>query len=336
MYVKRYLNPLIVYFYSWRMVLFSLCTGITAIVVYEHLGWKWVAIPWLPVSLVGTATAFFVGFKNNQSYDRSWEARKIWGAITNNSRSFSAAVRSFVGHELDFEPEKQEEINEIIRIIIYRHIGWLYALKYAMRQRTTWEHRDRASKRQRVAIHKTQETFEDEVQKYLSEGELEWVKTKSNRAAQILDRQSQDIKLLRKNGLVDAYQHVELQNLISSFYDEQGKSERIKNTPFPRQYATTSTLFIFVFMTLLPFGLLPQFVELGERYMFLLIPFNMIVSWVFMFMEYVGDISENPFEGLINDVPVASIVRNIEIDLCEMLGDEVLPEKIQAYQGMLF
>jgi len=336
MYVKRHLNPLIVYFYSWRMVLFSLCTGIIAIVVYEHLGWKWVAIPWLPVSLVGTATAFFVGFKNNQSYDRSWEARKIWGAITNNSRSFSAAVRSFVGHELEFKPEKQEEINDIIRIIIYRHIGWLYALKYAMRQRTTWEHRDRASKRQRVAIHKTQDTFEDEVQKYLAEGELEWVKTKSNRATQILDRQSQDIKLLRRNGLVDAYQHVELQNLISAFYDEQGKSERIKNTPFPRQYATTSTLFIFVFMTLLPFGLLPQFVELGERYMFLLIPFNMIVSWVFMFMEYVGDISENPFEGLINDVPVASIVRNIEIDLCEMLGDEDLPQKIQPYQGMLF
>jgi putative membrane protein len=129
---------------------------------------------------------------------------------------------------------------------------------------------------------------------------------------------------------------VALQTIISNLYDEQGKSERIKNTPFPRQYATTSNLFIFVFMTLLPFGLLPQFVELGERYMFLLIPFNMIVSWVFMFMEYVGDISENPFEGLLNNIPIATIVRNIEIDLIDMLGEEQIPEKLQPYFGALF
>lgn len=95
MYINRYLSPIIVYYYSWRMVLFSIATGSIAIFVYDYLDWKWVAIPWLPVSLVGTATAFFVGFKNNQSYDRSWEARKVWGAITNHSRSFSAAVRSF-------------------------------------------------------------------------------------------------------------------------------------------------------------------------------------------------------------------------------------------------
>src|SRR5215217_6383488 len=95
MYVNRYLSPVIVYYYSWRMVLFSLFTGSLSIVVYEYLDWKWVAIPWLPVSLVGTATAFFVGFKNNQSYDRSWEARKVWGSITNHSRSFGAAVRAF-------------------------------------------------------------------------------------------------------------------------------------------------------------------------------------------------------------------------------------------------
>jgi len=205
-----------------------------------------------------------------------------------------------------------------------------------MAQRTSWEHQDRASKRQRAVLHKSTEPFDQEIVRYLSAQEVDWIKTKRNSATQLLDRQSQHIGQLRAKGLVDSIQHVQLQNLISSFYDEQGKSERIKNTPFPRQYATTSTLFIFIFMTLLPFGLLPQFVDLGEKYMFLLIPFNLIVSWVFMFMEYVGDVSENPFEGLLNDTPIQTIVRSIEIDLKDMLGEDDLPERTKPFSGALF
>jgi putative membrane protein len=329
MYVQRYLSPVIVYFYSWRMILFSIATGAMAIFVYSYLGWTWVAIPWLPVSLVGTATAFFVGFKNNQSYDRSWEARKVWGSITNHSRSFGAALRAYT-------IEDAEACRPDVTVMLHRHIAWLYALKNAMNQRTAWEHKDRASERQRTALHRAQTPCDVEIERHLFDGELASLKGKTNLATQLLDRQSQHLSKLRKEGRVDAYQHVALQNLISSLYDEQGKSERIKNTPFPRQYATTSNLFIFVFMTLLPFGLLPQFVELGEKYMLLLIPFNLIVSWVFMFMEYVGDISENPFEGLLNDVPVGTIVRNIEIDLLDMLGDEPVPERVQPYRAILF
>ncbi|WP_031527753.1 bestrophin family protein [Dyadobacter crusticola] len=330
MYVKRYLSPLIIYFYSWRMVLFSLATGSIAIFIYEYLGWKWVAVPWLPVSLVGTATAFFVGFKNNQSYDRSWEARKIWGAITNHSRSFCVAVRAFS------QSNQDEETGTEVRKIIYRHIAWLYALRNSMAKRTSWEHEDRASQRQRTALNRVKIICDAEIARHLSDGELEALKHKANMPTQLLDCQARNIAALRNNGRIDAYQHVALQGLISQLYDEQGKSERIKNTPFPRQYATTSNLFIFVFMTLLPFGLLPQFVDLGERYMFLLIPFNMIVSWVFMFMEYVGDISENPFEGLLNDTPLATIVRNIEIDLKEMLDEEGIPERFAPVSGILF
>jgi len=48
-------------------------------VVYETFHWEWLHIPWLPLSVIGTAVAFYVGFKNNSAYDRLWEARKIWG-----------------------------------------------------------------------------------------------------------------------------------------------------------------------------------------------------------------------------------------------------------------
>lgn len=226
MYVNRYLSPLIVYYYSWRMVLFSLATGSLSLFVYEYLGWKWVAIPWLPVSLVGTATAFFVGFKNNQSYDRSWEARKVWGSITNHSRSFGAAVRAFAtGGTTPVSPE--------VRTIVYRHIAWLYALRNSMAQRTSWEHKDRASNRQREALNRTRVICDAEIARHLPEAELAELRTKGNMPTQILDRQSRDLNLLRQNGNIDAYQHVALQSFISKLYDEQGKASGSRIRLFP-------------------------------------------------------------------------------------------------------
>ncbi|MAO16583.1 MAG: hypothetical protein CMH44_06855, partial [Muricauda sp.] len=52
---------------------------------YFHLD---IALNWQPISVLGIAVAFYLGFKNSASYERLWEARKIWGAIVNSSRSF--------------------------------------------------------------------------------------------------------------------------------------------------------------------------------------------------------------------------------------------------------
>ncbi|WP_428662740.1 bestrophin family protein [Runella sp.] len=317
------------------MILASLCTGILAIYVYQYLGWKWVAIPWLPMSLIGTATAFYVGFKNNQAYGRNWEARIIWGAITNSSRSFAATARAYINNDFTTQPVPQTEIDREIRTLIYRHIGWLHVLKYAMAQRTSWEHEDSASKRQRKALPKEKQSLEEQLTPYLSPEEIAWVKTRKNGATQLLDKQSQHLAQLTRAGLINTLRQIELQKIINDFYNEQGRSERIKNTPFPRQYATTSLIYIFIFIVLLPFGMIGEFVKLGETMLWLLIPFNLVVTWVFMLMEYTGDVSENPFEGLLNDVPLRSIVRNIEIDLRDMLGEDNLPERAQAKFGIL-
>lgn len=335
MYIKRQFSLMIMYFISWRLILWSLFTGSLAMLLYQYLEWRWVAIPWLPVSLIGTAVAFYVGFKNNQSYDRSWEARKVWGGIVNLSRSFAAATRAFISDSPTATTSSAEQEK---RIIVYRHIAWLYALRHAMWQRTSWEHQETQSRRQRKYFEKhfDFQVFEKVVVKYLSAEEQKWIRTKQNAAAQLLDRQSQHIAGLFAQGLVDNFRHVELQRLITEIYGEQGRSERIKNTPLPRQYSTSSTIFILIFTFLLPFGMLSEFHEMGESLIWLMIPFNMIVSWVFTLMEYVGDYSENPFEGLINDIPLSTIVRNIEIDLLDMLGEKDLPEKIKPVGDVLF
>ncbi len=180
------------------MILWSLFTGLLAMFTYRYLEWRWVAIPWLPVSLIGTAVAFYVGFKNNQSYDRVWEARKVWGSIVNLSRSFGAAVRSFTAHGL-VKGISEKEINREVRILILRHIAWLHALKHAMRQRTAWEHNLIASVRQRNYFAKRMDfsSFEKDASACLSPEELQNVMKRKNAATCLLDNQSQHIATLR-------------------------------------------------------------------------------------------------------------------------------------------
>ncbi len=337
MYIKRHLNFLLIYFFTWRIMLFSLLTGVLAYIIYAHLGWTWVAIPWLPVSLIGTAVAFYVGFKNNQAYDRTWEARKVWGSINNLSRSFTATLRAYVNNDFGENTIPRHRIDAEIKIITYRHLAWLHALKHAMWKRTPWEHQRRVNAWYRNFLEEkfAYGSFDDEMAMFLGPEEQKWIKTKRNAPVQLLDRQSQHLKELRHAGLLDDFRQMELQRLIMEMYDEQGKTERIKNTPLPRQYATSSTIFIIIFTLLLPFGMISEFEALGDGMLWLLIPFNLVVSWIFSLMEYIGDYSENPFEGLINDVPVLTIVRNIEIDLKDMLGEHDLPEHIKPVHDVL-
>lgn len=320
------------------MILWSLFTGLLAMFTFKYLQWEWVAIPWLPVSLIGTAVAFYVGFKNNQSYDRVWEARKIWGSITNLSRSFGATTRAFITADPSRGFSKTEAETEV-KILMYRHIAWLHAMKHSMRQRTAWEHNLPASNRQRRFFerHIDFSTFDVDASVYLTKEELDWIKQKKNAATQLLDRQSQHIAELRSKKWIDEFKQIELQRLITDMYAEQGATERIKNTPLPRQYSTSSHIFILIFTYLLPFAMLKEFEKLdGGNLIWLMLPFNLIVSWVFSLMEYTGDYSENPFEGLLNDIPIYSIVRNIEIDLRDMLGEQNLPERMKPVVDVLF
>ena len=78
-------------------------------ILYYFFNIKWLVIPWVAIALVGTATAFIVGFKNTQTYNRLWEARQIWGVILNTSRSWGTMCRDMI---LD-QPE-------ISKTLIYR------------------------------------------------------------------------------------------------------------------------------------------------------------------------------------------------------------------------
>ena len=142
-------------------------------------------------------------------------------------------------------------------------VTWLgfMPLKHAMRQRSAWEHDLPASRRQRRYFEKRIDfsTFQTDAAQCLSQEDLAKLKNKHNAATQLLDMQSQHIASLKSKGWIDDYKHVELQRFITDLYAEQGATERIKNTPLPRQYSTSSHLFILIFTFLLPFAMLHEF-----------------------------------------------------------------------------
>lgn len=104
---------------------------------YKFLGWSFLAISWQPIAILGTALAFIVGFKNNASYGRIWEARQIYGAIINDSRSFGYTLRDAAGGKQD----------ETVRQMFYRHFAWLTALRFQLREPRNWENMQQHSYR---------------------------------------------------------------------------------------------------------------------------------------------------------------------------------------------
>jgi ion channel-forming bestrophin family protein len=298
--------------------------------LYQFASMKWLAIPWLPVALIGTAAAFIAGFKNNATYARAWEARQIYGGIVNSSRTFGIMVKDYI---------RGKDEAAIHQELVYRHIAWLTALRFQLRESRTWENiKTQANSEEYSHFYEVQEwitKLPDELKPYISEAEKEFILSKKNKATQLIAMQSKRIRELHEAGLIDTLCYVELENLLKEFYEHQGKCERIKNFPYPRQFASINLFFIRLFVFMVPFGMLKEFEKLGDYEVWLTIPFSVLVSWVFTSLEQIGSSTENPFEGGANDIPITSISRTIEIDLREMLGETDLPPAVQAKNNIL-
>lgn len=295
-------------------------------------------VPWLPIALIGTAVAFMIGFKNNATYDRMWEARKIWGAIINASRSWGIMVMDFITDLHNENDIDQAELSAIHQRLIYRHIGWLTALRHQLRQPRAWENIGKsynAEYRKKYSVHELEHDLKDELKPFISAEELDHLWQKKNRATQLVTLQSKDIHQLRKRNLTDDFRHMALEALLVDLFTQQGKCERIKNSPYPRQFATLNLLFVWLFILLVPFGMLQEFESIGDQFVWMTIPFSLLVSWVFHTMDKIGEITENPFEGSPNDISMTALSRAIEIDLRDMLDETGLPANIKEKNNIL-
>jgi putative membrane protein len=327
MYVGKDFTFAILWHFARKNLLRTFLVSIGACVLYKIVGWQWVGISFIPVASIGTAVAFYVGFKNNQAYDRMWDARKLWGGITNTSRSFSMMFISLVRDK------------ELQREFMYRHISWTNILRLQLRKTIPWATSKENLHQSFLGENNELEQFDAGVKKIFTDiGKMEYYEAmvmRSNIANHVLKKQIHELGQLKKKGVIDDYEHSDLVKQIVELINYQGGCERIKNTPLYRQYSIFSRVFVILFICLLPFGLINEMAKFGEYGIWLTIPFSMLISWVFFSMEQIGEFSENPFDNSLNDVPLNAICNTIEMDIKEFLGDTDFPEKIVPIENIL-
>jgi len=301
MYINDYINARRFFANTWKIQLLVLTICTLGTVLYLEFLDDFIKISTTAVTVLGTALAFFIGFNNAQAYDRWWEARKIWGSIVNDSRSFARMVLSF--YSSGREPNGPEDIRRLQERMIYRHIAWLYATKAHLRDHT--------------------ET------KYLA-----YLNPKERTAVSGLDHIPNGIQLLQgkaleeaeANGYIDAFRMLAINEVLNRFHDSIGKSERIKNTVFPTFYTMLNRIASWTFVAWLP-------IALAEYVGYWAIIYSFILGVVYELTFVAGGLIMTPFKDHPSGVSISAIVRTIEINLKEMLGEEYLPEPVQAIDG---
>ena len=53
-------------------------------------------LPSMPLTLLGSALVVLISFRNSSAYNRWWEARTLWGALVNGSRSFARQTLTLI------------------------------------------------------------------------------------------------------------------------------------------------------------------------------------------------------------------------------------------------
>lgn len=333
MYIQRRFPFKSVLAWTKREIMFFIIQATLFTVLYDVLNIKWLQVPLTPVGLIGTAVAFMVGFQNNAAYDRIWEARKIWGGIVNTSRSLIITIKdSFYIHRA--EANKDESV--ALKIITNRHIAWLTALRYALRSKKVWESSYESMQKSIDLGYNVPEfntTLEEELKPLLSTEEFEYVMKKDNKPNALINLQSKHLRKLTDEKKFWDFTFLNLQQILQELTALQGKAERIKNFPYPKQYASIGYHFVHLFMWLLPMAIIPTFTSMGVEiaktnpivgtyFVWFNIPFTVIVIWVFNTMLRIGLAGENPFEGSPNDVPISNIARNISRDILQIIDED--------------
>ncbi len=254
---------------------------------YEQL------LPEMPLTIpafIGTAISILLSFKLSQSYDRWWEARKVWGAIVNDSRSFVIQLQALTAKGND----------PTIRRIAFRQIAWCYALGRSLR-----------------GLNPT-----DDLDKFISSGDLEEIKVHHNKPLALIQLHSKDIKWLKDNDQLDIFSQLQLDNTLVRLCDSQGKCERIKSTVFPVTYRIFLHSIIYLFVVTLS-------VSLRDVGGFFEIPLLLLISTAFFLLEKSATHMQDPFENRPTDTAMTAIAGTIEINIKQLLKETEIPEPRQ-------
>jgi putative membrane protein len=285
-------------------VLFAFDVAVVA--AYVFCGWTWLALPHVPLSTIGGVIGVLAGFRNASAYARWWEARTIWGGIVKHSRSFARQVLTMI-LPLEVTEATQSETCEVKRKLVLLQIAYVHALRHHLRGAPPWP----------------------DLTDLIPANEIDRLRSHSNVPLAIQQNIASLVAQCRQAGWIEEMRWASLDRTLGALMDCQGASERIKNTPMPRQYDTFIRFFISVYCLLLPFAMVPN---LG-----LLTPIgSTLAGFVFLALDQIGRDLETPFDNLPHDISLTAISRTIEINLKQMIGQEDTPQPLAPVDGVLW
>jgi ion channel-forming bestrophin family protein len=290
--------------YVGRPLLVLLAYDLAVVTAYKVLHWDWVAMPHIPLALFGSAIGIIVAFRNQSSYARWWEARTLWGALVNNSRSWARQVTTVL---MPMSGAEAAELKAMQRRLVYHQIAYVHALRQHLRGLEPWE----------------------ELTPLLSEREMSELRDQKNVPLAIQQQMGALLRECQLRGWIDMAHWRALDNNLDDLVDAQGGAERIKNTPMPKQYDYFPQLFVHIYCTLLPLALVTNMgwlTPLGST----------LVGFIFLALDKIGRDLEDPFENTIYDVPLTAITTTIDVNLRQLLGETALPPGQKPIRGVLW
>ena len=250
-------------------------------------------LPEMPLTIpafIGTAISVLLSFKLSQSYERWWEARKIWGSIVNDSRSLVIQLLSLTANGNDATISK----------IGHRQVAWCYSLGQSLRGLNPLEN----------------------LEKFVSPEELKEISNHNNKPLAMLRLHGENIKSLKENNQLDVFSQLQLDNTLVRLCDAQGRAERIKTTVFPVTYRLFLHAMIYLFVVTLSIALK----DIGGIFE---IPLLLLISAAFLLLEKSARHMQDPFENKPTDTAMTSIARTIEINIRQLLREKDIPHPHQ-------
>lgn len=285
------LNKHIPFYYMVNMIrfelLYVLCVSLFILFLTDKFQEVLPVMPLTIPAFIGTAISILLSFKLNQSYDRWWEARKIWGSIVNDSRILVLQMNNLIA--------KGNETT--IKRIAYRQIAWCYSLGQSLRGLDPIEN----------------------LKGFLSSEDFEAIKLHSNKPLAMLQLHGVDIRYLRQESQLDAFSHVQIDTTISRLCESQGMSERIKSTVFPITYRLFLHMMIYLFVITLS-------IALEDVAGYFEIPLLLLISIAFFILEKSATHMQDPFDNKPTDTAMTAIARTIEINIKQLLKDPIVLE----------
>ncbi len=289
---------------TWLRLFVTVVFAVVVTALYET-GRIGASLSPLPFSLIGVALGIFLGFRNNTSYDRFWEGRKLWGRMVNVSRSLTRQIQMMVG-PLPGEPVDADERSAVHRELVHRIVAYVHVFRHHLRD----------------------EPDLSDVVGHLPQDEVEALDHESNRPAAVSARTGERLRELWDRGWIHPMHLPVLEASLTEMTGIQGGCERIKATPIPASYTILIHRIVATYAFALPLGI----VDTIHGWTPVVV---LLIAYAFYGLDAIGDEIEEPFGFDENDLPLATLSRMIEVNVRQRLGETELPPLLEPEGGVL-